>query len=416
MKQKVFCFLLAILVIFSNFAVCEESDFNRDCVTDIADALLPLKVSAGLDADEIRQDWKEAGLDVNNDNRIGIEEVIMILRRLADIISAYEDDDTPEQANVIIFNDSCFQQHNFHDSGDADWIKFYAVKEMPYSIEATNIGELSDVRIELYDTDGKTRLALLDGKGTEFNTLYWGNPDDWTDREEGYYYLKLTNTNPDSSGNDTEYKVQINRYEDNDSFEQANLIVTDIVQHHNFHDKGDNDWVMFYAEEGETYTIEAGNPGIQCIVGLELYDTDGKTFTDFFAYSSSYGKNAAFTWKCGEDGIYFVKAFNTDSVVYGKDTEYDLKITFNTAPMPLGKISGYVLDASSGLKIMVQGLTIKCSSGTLVYYNSTYGIFYVSGLEKGTYTLTANAPGYKTSVTSVKVKTSSVKRDIYMSR
>jgi len=419
MKQKIFCFSLAILVIFSNFAICEESDFNKDCVIDIADAVLPLKVLAGLDADEIRHDWKEAGLDVNHDNRIGIEEVIKVLRRLVDNISAYEDDDTPEQANVIIVNDSCFQQHDFHDSGDADWIKFYAVKEMPYTVEATNIGTHSDVRIELYDTDGKTRLALLDGKENEFNTLYWGNPDDWTDRKEGYYYVKLTNTNPDSFGNGTEYNVQIHCYEDNDSFDQANLIDIDVVQHHNFHDAGDEDWVMFYATQGETYTIEAGNPGTRCSIALELYDTDGKTFTDSFAYSSSYNKNATFTWKCGKEGIYFVRAANNDSDVSGKDTEYDLKITFNTAASFSGGITGYVLDAATGAKIKIQGLTITCSGGYYtrnVYYNSSYGLFYIYGLEQGTYTLTAKAPGYKDSVTTVKVLTATVKKDIYMTR
>ncbi len=42
----------------------------------------------------------------------------------------YEPDNTPVQAAVIVLSDSP-QQHNFHASGDPDWVKFYGIAQKP---------------------------------------------------------------------------------------------------------------------------------------------------------------------------------------------------------------------------------------------------------------------------------------------
>ena len=62
----------------------------------------------------------------------------------------YEEDDTYPQANVITLNDLDVQPHNFHDLGDVDWVKFFALSGQTYTIKAGNISVICDVVVELY--------------------------------------------------------------------------------------------------------------------------------------------------------------------------------------------------------------------------------------------------------------------------
>ncbi len=61
-----------------------EGDINGDNIKDLVDAILALKVLAGMDtAGQIRLDYTTSGTDVNEDGKIGLEEVIYILQRIA---------------------------------------------------------------------------------------------------------------------------------------------------------------------------------------------------------------------------------------------------------------------------------------------------------------------------------------------
>lgn len=116
----------------------------------------------------------------------------------------YETDNTFAQAKVIILKDEYPQKHNFHESGDQDWVKFYGLGGKKYEIEASNVGADCDVVIELYDTDGESRLlrgnAELDG-GTEKLTS-GPLPAD------GIYYIKMYNDSADT-GENTGYDLRV---------------------------------------------------------------------------------------------------------------------------------------------------------------------------------------------------------------
>ncbi|MCP4353037.1 MAG: PKD domain-containing protein [Desulfobacterales bacterium] len=61
-------------------------DIDGNGKTDLNDAALVLKMLAGMDvSDRIRADYTESGIDINGDYRIGIEEVVYILQRVAEL-------------------------------------------------------------------------------------------------------------------------------------------------------------------------------------------------------------------------------------------------------------------------------------------------------------------------------------------
>ncbi len=52
---------------------------------------------------------------------------------------AYEDDDSQNQAKLILTNESTGpQHHNFDKADDADWVKFYGTAGKTYLIRASN--------------------------------------------------------------------------------------------------------------------------------------------------------------------------------------------------------------------------------------------------------------------------------------
>ena len=58
-----------------------KGDINGDGITDLADAILALRVLSGMDtSDQVRSGYIGSGADVNGDDRVGMEEVIYILQ------------------------------------------------------------------------------------------------------------------------------------------------------------------------------------------------------------------------------------------------------------------------------------------------------------------------------------------------
>jgi len=118
----------------------------------------------------------------------------------------YEEDNSPAKAKVIILNDTELQRHNFHETGDEDWIKFYGLEGESYSIQADNVGADCDVVISLYDSDRVTFLQKGDDAGAgEADSLKCSPLI-----REGIYYVKISDIS-ELSGNDTGYDLSLNR-------------------------------------------------------------------------------------------------------------------------------------------------------------------------------------------------------------
>jgi len=60
-----------------------KGDINKDGSVDLSDAILALKVMAGMAPSGIRANYAKSGADVNNDGRIGLAEAIYILQTVA---------------------------------------------------------------------------------------------------------------------------------------------------------------------------------------------------------------------------------------------------------------------------------------------------------------------------------------------
>ena len=78
----------------------------------------------------------------------------------------YEVDNSPDQAGIIFLNDTQAQQHHFHDAGDHDYINFYGINGVTYTIEAKNLGSDCNIVVELYDADGTTLLDSVNDVGS----------------------------------------------------------------------------------------------------------------------------------------------------------------------------------------------------------------------------------------------------------
>jgi sugar lactone lactonase YvrE len=116
----------------------------------------------------------------------------------------YEDDDSYNQANVIVLNAPDPQQHNFHNAGDEDWVKFYGLAGKTYEIRASYPGADNDAVLELYDTDGTTLLAEVNNPGSGVQEIL-----NWTFSLDGIYYVKVKHSDPSVSGQGTEYDLEV---------------------------------------------------------------------------------------------------------------------------------------------------------------------------------------------------------------
>ncbi|MEO5332347.1 MAG: tandem-95 repeat protein, partial [Magnetococcus sp. YQC-5] len=116
----------------------------------------------------------------------------------------FESDNTSSQASIIVINDTIPQRHNTHLANDADWIKFYALKDVTYAIEAINLGKNADMVLELFDADGVTALtkAVNDkGPGVDEKITF-------TPTKDGVYFVKASQFGNNIFGADTDYDLK----------------------------------------------------------------------------------------------------------------------------------------------------------------------------------------------------------------
>lgn len=100
-------------------------------------------------------------------------------------LDAYEPDATYTTAKSIAVNGTV-QTHNFHATGDADWVKFAMTTGGTYTIATSNLGASNDTYMYLYDTNGTTILDQDDDSGTD-----WGSQIVWTATQSGTYYVRV---------------------------------------------------------------------------------------------------------------------------------------------------------------------------------------------------------------------------------
>lgn len=102
---------------------------------------------------------------------------------------AYEPDDSAAQAKPAPLG-GALQAHNFHQSGDVDWLRFEAIAGRSYEVWTENLVG-ADTILYLIDVDGQTILAQNDddpghGLASRIN---------WTASSTGTYYVRVEEYN-----------------------------------------------------------------------------------------------------------------------------------------------------------------------------------------------------------------------------
>jgi len=119
---------------------------------------------------------------------------------------AYEVDDSPAEASWIVVNSTMPQEHNFHDPGDEDWVKFHVYfTPWPYTIATLNPGATCDTVIALFaESDLVSPILTVD------DTAYGeGELTSWISSGTGWYYVRVTSYDPGDFGEGTDYELQV---------------------------------------------------------------------------------------------------------------------------------------------------------------------------------------------------------------
>jgi PKD repeat protein/sugar lactone lactonase YvrE len=129
-------------------------------------------------------------------------------------------------------------------------------------------------------------------------------------------------------------------YENDNSPQDASLIQLswyrsdEFISHpqwHNFHTKGDTDWIKFNAQSGVQYVIEVKDVAQNADPMIELYETDGKTPLYDPVDINFNGQGEYVEWQCHRTGMYYARICQCDpttvegcSSAYGTMTEYKI--------------------------------------------------------------------------------------------
>ncbi len=189
-------------------------------------------------------------------------------------------------------------------------------------------------------------------------------------------------------------------YEMDDTFDQAGIVTLNdnLHRYHNFHNEDDKDWIRFYGISGESYTIQTINPGPDCDIIIEIYDTDGLTVLAARDYGVG-GEEESLDWTCEKEGIFYGKISHFPSGYPGKNTEYELGV-FKPHSCFTGIVTGTVTDASSGeplggvlIKTDENDSAISQADGTyrlIACVSSNVLIFKTNGYETYTGSITVS--------------------------
>lgn len=114
----------------------------------------------------------------------------------------YEPDDSSAEASRISIGDT--QSHNWHVSGDEDWISFEVQQGITVVVQTLNLGLEADTVIHLYDGQGN-ELAFDDDGGDEA----WASRLEWMASDSGILYVKVVDWMQTSSGPETRYELAL---------------------------------------------------------------------------------------------------------------------------------------------------------------------------------------------------------------
>ncbi|MFM8320859.1 MAG: pre-peptidase C-terminal domain-containing protein [Chloroflexota bacterium] len=120
-------------------------------------------------------------------------------------VDSFENDDGFAAARTISAN-AAAQEHSFDAPGDEDWVKFSASAGQVYTLTTTLLGSENDTVLELYDTNGTTRLEVNDDCGGLGSCIR-----KWTAPAAGTYYARVYNYHGEGGCPGYDYRLALAR-------------------------------------------------------------------------------------------------------------------------------------------------------------------------------------------------------------
>jgi alpha-tubulin suppressor-like RCC1 family protein len=115
----------------------------------------------------------------------------------------YEPDDTCGVANAIDAN-GVAQRHNFHQAGDADWVRFNAFAGTQYVIQTKEVEAQAFTQLGLFNTCAEATPGAEDD-----DALGQGAIMIWVAPATAAYYVRIANRDPGVYGDETGYSVSV---------------------------------------------------------------------------------------------------------------------------------------------------------------------------------------------------------------
>ncbi len=116
----------------------------------------------------------------------------------------FEPDDDAGTAGGIILNAADAQVRSFHQPGDVDWLRFYAVEDMVYTLSVQAMAPECEPILTLVDNSGET-VTRWDGPLSADGT----REVSWRCDLDGVYRLRMENADPAVGGTGIGYELRI---------------------------------------------------------------------------------------------------------------------------------------------------------------------------------------------------------------
>ncbi|HKK68401.1 MAG TPA: choice-of-anchor J domain-containing protein, partial [Bacteroidales bacterium] len=140
-------------------------------------------------------------------------------------------------------------------------------------------------------------------------------------------------------------------YEPDDIKDQAGIfdMSSTIKRVHSFHKQGNQDWIKLYCSKNQVYTFNITKTGPRVNMVFNIYDGISDSLLKRFYVPTECEKS--FSWKCPEDGLYYVATAQANPDIYGEGTQYSLRVypSFTVEPETLE------LSESSSATITIRG-------------------------------------------------------------
>lgn len=236
----------------------------------------------------------------------------------------YDPDNELEQAQILLV-DGNKHTHTFCPKGDVDWVKIEVTPEEDFTVETFNLAKNADTKICLFDTAGAELVCDKDSGAGLGSRITYENPSDTV------YYASIQDENPEVAGDTTEYSLRAtssncaeDSHEPDNERSQAKSINPDgSGQRHNICQANDVDWVSFQAD-AEKYTIFTDEVGPEGDTEIELYDASGNLLARNDDFTLGIESQIVYTFP--QAGRYYLKIQLYNPQLYGKGTEYQLKV------------------------------------------------------------------------------------------